>query len=639
MRLSDIIIVNIVLFSELYENVRVFNMSIDFHSGYGEIPMHIKESWKRCQSKGLNPSFMDMDHQLGEYELKVHSSQYEELLYFSTSILEDLYHSIKGTDFLLLIATPEGYIIDALGDPSFIKQANTVSLRRGANWLEDSKGTNAIGTAIVEKKPILVQGSQHFQEDNHFLTCAAAPIFSSDGTLLGILNMSSYRQNFHPFILGLVKSAAHNIEQSYQLDQMKRKPQIKESDLKFIYDRHPSSLFTVNKNGYVTRLNLAAARMIGNSESAAIGQPISDIIEGFNPKLLENDNNFVFKDQRFTTYSLSNGDTDQPCILIQGETQGQTSKLANRYNFKDILGNDSKLNEMISIAKKASELEISLLITGETGTGKELFAQSIHGASLRKNKPFIAINCSAIPESLLESELFGYEKGAFTGAKAQGHIGKFEAANGGTLFLDEIGDMPISAQATILRVLQEACITRIGGITPRPIDVRIIAATHKDLHKEMEEGRFRADLFFRLNGLTLKLPSLRERSDILLIAENILSHIPFRKENIELGEDAKQFILEYEWLGNFRQLKNVLQQAVFLTKQNHISKELLQSICNPKSGITMEEKHKQTISLKELEITVIKQVLEKTHGNISLASKQLNIGRNTLYRKLKAYNL
>ncbi|MDQ0219915.1 sigma-54-dependent Fis family transcriptional regulator [Peribacillus cavernae] len=612
-------------------------MSVNFDASKGTIPAYIQESWKRCHSKGLELTTMDKKSSLGEYELAEYYDQYAELLYYSSPILKDVYDSIHGTDSILLLAAPEGYIIDAVGDPSFIRKAENVALRKGANWLEESKGTNAIGTAIVEKKPVLVHGSQHFYQDNHFLTCAATPIFHPDGRLLGVLNLSSHQQNYHPFSLSLVQRVAHSIKQSLLLADTQKQTK----DLYFIYDQHPNSLITLNKEGNITSLNFAASRTIGCSEQNAVGQPIGSIISGLDSSALlkGQDQNFSLNNQLFTVHTVASDNQDHSRVILRVEKQQQKG-LISRYQFTDIINNDSHLNETISIAKRAADLDISLLITGESGTGKELFAQSIHGASLRSDKPFIAINCSAIPESLLESELFGYEKGAFTGAKSGGQTGKFEAANGGTLFLDEIGDMPLTAQATLLRVLQERCVTRIGGITPRPIDVRIIAATNKDLQKEIEAGQFRADLFFRLNGFTLKLPALRNRTDMLLLAEHILSQLPFKKEKAELTEDAKTFIVEYDWPGNFREMQNILQQAAFLADHNPITKALLVSLCPTSTKRKNEETTEQKpTSLLEQEIHLIKQTLERTNGNISYAAKQLNIGRNTLYRKMKMYNI
>lgn len=617
-------------------------MIFDLEAPAGTIPQHIQESWKRCQSKGLNPTTVDKEHIIGEYEMLEYYDRYAELLYYSSPILEDMYQFIRGTDILLLIASLEGYIIDTVGDPSFIRHADNVSLRKGANWLEDFRGTNAIGTAIVEQKTVLVHGSEHFCHDNHFLTCAATPIRHPDGKLLGILNLSSYWQNYHPFILGLVKRAAHSIEQALTLAQNQKQTK-KQIDLAFVYQHHPAPLITINKEGTIIRLNSEAARTVGCSEKDAIGKPISSMISGIDslPLTSAQEQKFSYKNKVFTTHFIPSDNPDEASVILRGETQKQKSELTNRYHFSDIICNDPLMNEAISLAKRAAQFDISLLITGESGTGKELFAQSIHGASLRRDKPFIAINCSAIPESLLESELFGYEKGAFTGAKNEGQPGKFEAANGGTLFLDEIGDMPLAAQATLLRVLQERCVTRVGGVTPRPIDVRIIAATHKDLNKEIEAGRFRADLYFRLNGFTLKLPALRERTDLLFLAEHILSRFPFTNGKPELSEDAKSFIREYDWQGNFRQLYNVLQQACFLADHHLITKSLLQSLCPTSITLHREEQKRkhELLSMREHEIMLIKQALEQTKGNISHAAKQLNIGRNTLYRKLKAYNL
>lgn len=613
-------------------------MSINLYTSTDTIPDYILKSWKRCEQIGLDVTSFDKEHILGEFELKEYYEQYDEMLYYSIPILNDVYHSIRGTEFLLLLATPDGYIIDTMGEPSFIRHANKVSLKKGANWLEESKGTNAIGTAIVEKKPILVHGIQHYCHDNQFLTCAASPIMSPDGQLLGILNLSTHQHHYHPHTLGLVKSAAHRIEQALLLAYLKKQQETMTSDLDFVYDHNPSALLTIQK-GKIIRMNIAATKTFGCLEQSKIDGPLSTFIEGINSSTMTSGKKFSYKNQVFTTHIISDEDNHAPCILLRGDIKKHQDEFMNHYDFTNIIGHDPKLNEMKSLARKIAPLDISILITGETGTGKELFAQSIHGASLRSHQPFIAINCSAIPESLLESELFGYENGAFTGAKRQGQIGKFEAANGGTLFLDEIGDMPLSAQAALLRVLQEGYITRIGGTKPRPIHVRIIAATHKDLQKEIEAGRFRSDLYFRLNGFTLTLPALRNRTDILLLAKHILSRLPFKKEKIELTEDAKAFIKEYEWRGNFRQLKNVLQQAALLAEDKQITKSLLVSLCPSLPKNEEKQENSVTLSLRDHEILLIKQVLKQTNGNITRAAKQLKIGRNTLYRKMKEYNL
>ncbi|MFS0598252.1 sigma-54-dependent Fis family transcriptional regulator [Peribacillus frigoritolerans] len=606
-------------------------MSVNISADKGTIPAFIQESWQRCISKGLQPSMMEKEDMLGAFELAEYHDRYAELLYHSSPILEEVYHSINGLESILLLATPEGYIIETVGDPAFIRHADNVSLRKGANWLEESKGTNAIGTAIVERNPVLIHGSQHFHQDNHFLTCAASPIYHPDGHLLGVLNLSSHQQNYHPFSISLVQRVADSIKQSLLLSQTQKR----EKNLYFIYDSYPDPLITLDKEGKVTDLNSAASDVIGTLE-----KPVSNIVSGTDPLVLER--RVSIKDQEFLVQTLGKNMEHQSSVIVRLKKQKLIDGLTtNRYQFTDIISNDPQMNQTISIAKRASALDISLLITGESGTGKELFAQSIHGYSLRSDKPFIAINCSAIPENLLESELFGYEKGAFTGAKSGGHKGKFEAADGGTLFLDEIGDMPVQAQASLLRVLQERCVTRVGGHASIPIDVRVIAATNKDLQKEMEAGEFRADLFFRLCGLSLKLPNLRSRKDLLLLAEYILADLPYKSEHTELTVEAKTFILGYSWPGNFRELQNVLGQAAFLADKGPITRDMLVALC-PVSSITNEEgaiADREPRNFQEQETQLIRNALERTGGNISNAAKQLDIGRNTLYRKMKKYGI
>ncbi|HJV46815.1 MAG TPA: sigma-54-dependent Fis family transcriptional regulator [Bacillota bacterium] len=611
-----------------------------FSDSEHQSPQYIFDSWKRCQDKGLNPQNMDTESRLSDYEMVEIYDQHAELLHYSTPILEDLFSTLRMTEFLILVATPEGHIINSMGNPHFLKDANKVSLCKGANWSEDLKGTNAIGTAIIEQKPLTVNGSEHYFLDNHFLTCTSSPILGSNQELIGVINMSSYKHNFHPYSLGIVKNAAHSIEQALHIHDMKKKEN--QDDLDFVYQHAPTSLITLNKQGKIIRMNYAASQTLGSPGPGVIGHSVTKWFPGFDPAKAQTQMNqtYTYKNYVFSPYLLNNG-KQESYIILKGEKREQREELTVRYQFGDILGQDPQFLYTITLAERIAEINIDIVILGESGTGKELFAQSIHGASKRNAKPFLAINCSAIPDNLLESELFGYEKGAFTGAKSDGHIGKFEAANGGTLFLDEIGDMPLSAQAALLRVLQEKCVTRIGGHKPIPIDVRIIAATHRNLLEEIEAGRFRRDLYYRMNGFTLKLPSFRERSDLLFLSEQILSSLPVMGEPAQLSAGARNFIQTYHWPGNFRELKNTLQQAYFLAQDQVITEQLLASLC-PNGHIASavpEHTVDDSLSIQEYEMNLIKQTLVKCQGNISQAAKQLNIGRNTLYRRLKAFGL
>ncbi len=322
-----------------------------------------------------------------------------------------------------------------------------------------------------------------------------------------------------------------------------------------------------------------------------------------------------------------------------------------RYSFARIIGQSESLGKAIARAKRASASHSTVLIQGETGTGKELFAQSIHRESPRKDGPFVAINCAAIPKELVESELFGYEEGSFTGAKRGGSVGKFEAAQGGTLFLDEIGDMSLAAQTTLLRVLQEKLITRVGGRKIIPVDVRVIAATHRSLERAVEQGTFRKDLYYRLNVVNIQIPPLRDRAeDSLLLAGYFLRKYcaELGRPGLQLSPEAGRRFLSYNWPGNIRELENTIEGLVNIIDGPEILPEHLPAgmrDCVPAASqaysllAAQEKGQKVVISLREMEKTAILRALESCRGNISAAAQILGIGRNTLHRKLKEYDL
>ncbi|WP_146812355.1 sigma-54 interaction domain-containing protein, partial [Aneurinibacillus danicus] len=298
-----------------------------------------------------------------------------------------------------------------------------------------------------------------------------------------------------------------------------------------------------------------------------------------------------------------------------------------RYTFDHMIGSAPTFVKSVDKARKAASLDSTLLLTGESGTGKELFAQAIHNASERSHNPFIALNCGAIPRELIESELFGYEQGAFTGAKQKGSKGKFELADGGTIFLDEIGDMPLEVQVHLLRVLEERMIMRVGGDKVIPINVRVIAATHKNLMDAVRTGTFRADLYYRLRVIELKIPSVRDRSsDIPLLVKHFLKQLSgkFGKKDIQVDLQAMRCLQSYSWPGNIRELKNVIEQAIFNMEGNTILP------CDLPSELLAGEEQSVTCE-KEHFITVIKAA----GGNITLAAERLGISRATMYRKMK----
>ena len=319
---------------------------------------------------------------------------------------------------------------------------------------------------------------------------------------------------------------------------------------------------------------------------------------------------------------------------LKGEIESLREEIGQKYDFRNaIIGSSPAIERVFKLIEKAVKTNINISITGETGTGKELVAKSIHYHSERKKRPFVAVNMAAIPADLMESELFGYEKGAFTGANAR-KIGRFEEANGGTIFLDEIGELDLSLQSKILRVLQEREVTRIGGNGSVKIDVRIIAATHKNLSEEVKKGNFREDLFYRLLGLPIELPPLRERgNDILLLAKYFLEE--FCKENklprVQLSASAKEKLLKYPFPGNVREMKAIIELATVMSDENVIyAEDIAFNSTHDLSLFPMEE-----ITLREYEKRIIQHYLEKYDNNVLLVAQKLDIGKSTIYRMIQ----
>lgn len=443
----------------------------------------------------------------------------------------------------------------------------------------------------------------------------------------------------------------------------------------------PIGIAISDNRGIVKNVNNRFLEMFGYKWRNFNGLNMSMLLEEFESlmNILKQENTFENREVyihsktnklRFTLsiYYIENSKKEKD-ILYLFTDEKKERKLTNRietnlaiYTFDKIIYKSQIFEKTIEFAKKISDSKSTVLITGESGTGKEIFAQSIHNYSNRKEKPFIAINAAAIPASLIESELFGYEGGAFTGAKKQGQAGKFEIADKGTIFLDEIGEMPLILQTRLLRVLEEGVISRVGSTEQIYVDVRIIAASNKDLKKEVKNGNFRKDLFYRLNVLPLELPPLKNRKeDILPLVEFFMEKISKRlnKRKVEISNREMNILINYDWPGNVRELENLVELLINL---EHVPKEIINSykkedytvnnldflhesnqeknleidkINNSLSNSELEGK----ISLEEMEKRHIIQTLKKNHNNITAAARQLDIGRNTLYRKMEKYNL
>ncbi|GED69186.1 sigma-54-dependent Fis family transcriptional regulator [Brevibacillus reuszeri] len=572
----------------------------------------IRESWQRCYAQGFLPTDSVRGQVLSESQIRSLQKDSRFLLEHAIPVFNSLFPLYKQAEYIAVLTDCQGTIIHAVSTPQFQELADSIYMRPGANWLEDTMGTNAMGVTLREKKPVLVYGEDHFYQTNHFLACAASPIFNAQGELIGAVNISCRIEQYTSSLLPLVTMLADTLQNRLLLSDAHREHLFTLRHMEKLENEHPTPLLTLDNEQRIVRANRAAERIIGRD---CLGKEFR-IKEGYVMETISDHSQKLWRS-----------------IAIRPRP---VSKQKN-YVFDDIFGTCPTITRVKQLAVRAASMEMPLLLSGESGTGKELFAQSIHSASARSDQPFIAVNCSAIPEDLVESELFGYERGAFTGAKADGSIGKFEAAHNGTLFLDEIGDMSLRAQAALLRAVQEKVITPVGSVKSKQVNVRIIAATHKHLPDEIRSKRFREDLYYRLKGIQLTLPPLRKRSDIGALSTYLLRKID---DDAFLSHDALSYLHRHSWPGNVRELNSILSQAAFLAdggiiEPMHLQWEQDLTEENTPSSNGAGAYHRQ--SLEETEKETILRTLDTTRWNISRAAQLLQVSRNTLYRKLTEY--
>ncbi|HEY3425460.1 MAG TPA: sigma 54-interacting transcriptional regulator, partial [Negativicutes bacterium] len=524
--------------------------------------------------------------------------------------------------------------------------------------------------ALALRKPIQVSGAEHYCRQHHCLTCSAAPIWDSRGQLIGILDLSGASYLTHLHTLGMVVAAAAAIMAQLVIQQKNRELTLTNKRLTNVFNTMSDGVLVIDQYGIINELNPVAKTIIGKSKEEILGLPAEKLFgdkSALYHKILRDKESFV--DVEITTYTgkgcLAAG---EPITDERGNVTGgliilrplkQIKNLVNRFNgnygtlqFSDIIGTSKGILEAIRVASLAANSIANVLLQGESGTGKEIFAQAIHNRSERNNGPFIAVNCGAIPRELIGSELFGYEEGSFTGARRGGKPGKFELAAGGTLFLDEIGDMPLEQQVSLLRVLQDRKVVRIGGDKVIPVDVRVICATNKNLLTEVDIGKFRKDLYYRLNVISIIIPPLRERvEDIVLLFGYFLEKMDKKLGRVFcIQPEVIERITCYDWPGNVRELQNVVERIISLTEDQNISLAHLPTEFNPASGPAQQsvlplvvkiagDRQERRRRVAESERQEIMLLLNEHGGNISVTAQQLGVSRNTLYRKMRLYDI
>ncbi|UJX41156.1 sigma 54-interacting transcriptional regulator [Desulfovibrio sp. JY] len=608
----------------------------------------IHASWQRCRQEKLPADDMPLCP-IDATALALATSRNRDLVESAKHLMDKLVLSIHMSKSVVTLVDTDGLVLHASATSQDLE--NVPYGVPGRRCDEKTIGTNGMGLCIIEKRPVHVIASEHYNASLHYLSCAAAPIRGVGGELIGALNLAINTENFHQHTLGLVEAAAHAIEEHLRLRSLVR-------NQKVILELLDDGVVVLGGDGAIASINRQACDMLGLDDSQAVGgnirnfladSAVLDSILTCRTPFYDREITFQLKAGRLSCALSCAPFGDLGVILTLREAR-RMRKYAARvagakavYTFENIVGNAAPLHEALRLARVASGSEATTLLLGESGTGKELFAQAIHNASSRRKGPFVVVNCGALPRNLVQSELFGYVAGAFSGALKEGSPGKFELADGGTLFLDEIGEMPLEAQVSLLRLLQESEVTRLGGQQAKRIDVRIIAATNKDLPTAVRDKAFRGDLYYRLNVLTISIPPLRQRpGDVALLARGFLEKFAatLRKKQVRISREALDALEAYPWPGNVRELENCIERLVNIAPSDCIDiADLPQNIWADMARGPRGKSGEASMSLKRVQRALILETLRETGGNFRRTSSILNISRTTLYTKLKQYGI
>lgn len=588
----------------------------------------------------------------------------EELITAAKPFMEMINQVIAGSGLRIDCIDYEGYFLCSYGDSALLRESEHNGFVTGCNVTIDAIGTNAAGLSLEHKRPVQVLGPEHYNINLHNLNCSATPIYAPDSELVGILNILSYITPQNRQTLGLTTSIAKAIENQLALTRTVSSLKVSNVELNTIMEYLPQGVIALNSSGEVDSYNKKSLEMFSISGKSGLKKrkiQLGNILKTL--RLPSHVKSNVEKEYTVTignrkksfiakAHSIENGARTLVIVEDSGRIMSLSAAQSNRtsYTFTDITGSCPEILKAKELATMVAATDSSVLLVGESGTGKELFAQAIHAASSRSKNPFVAINCGAIPADIIESELFGYEPGAFTGAREAGKPGRLETASGGTLFLDEIEAMPLSFQIKLLRAFSSKSMVKVGGIAEIPLDIRLIAASKVDLLEEVNQGRFREDIYYRIATFPIHIPPLNKRGDdIRLLTKQFLKQLSteYSTPLIQANERFYEALFCYPWRGNVRELRNIIERAVVIGLDQEIltptqlpqaiQNSSLSSTINMRSKISKTKKEPETESLlKVAEYTAIAMVLEEESGNISRSAQRLGIARSTLYQKIHA---
>jgi transcriptional regulator of acetoin/glycerol metabolism len=624
----------------------------------------VTRSWHRClREYGIEPSAPRQNTILNPQSVKELQERLGELLPVARAEMESLYEQIAGSGFAVILADTQGAVLSTITDPTLTREFRHAGLSLGALWDERHEGTNGIGTCLAEAGPVTVHREEHFRGYNLSLSCSAAPILDPHGGVLAVLDASTANSSDSRLIqrhtMALVNMSAHLISRWNFLSEYGQAWILRfHSRPEFVGLLH-EALMAIDESGNILAVNESALVQLGcSNRRSLVGESVGRFFQ-FNFAALEQRARFepsaiwpvrdlahgrrFFAIARAPLRACAHSAELAPASLSSGAEPGVRER--------DHVGEDLQMRKNLACARQLFAKQVPILLHGATGTGKEAFAKSLHRSGLWSDKPFVTVNCAAIPESLIESELFGYTRGAFTGAAKEGRVGKILQSNGGTLFLDEIGDMPLMLQTRLLRVLEEREVVPLGSDQAVPVNLHVISATHRDLHQMIQDVQFREDLYYRLNGVTLHLPLLRDRGDRAELIRTLLREENCGQDSIRIDEEAFRKLMEYSWPGNIRQLRNALRTASALCRDgiiraSNLPQEILDTESRPAPVAAAAAEARGTAAegcpsaaLREAECAALLRELERMRWNISRTAQTLGISRNTLYRKIHKHRI
>ncbi|WP_374416962.1 sigma-54-dependent Fis family transcriptional regulator [Ectopseudomonas oleovorans] len=590
----------------------------------------IQESWSRCRDYGLThqsaprfdpPAPGDLSVLLESRQALVQTTHQEVLPYYGTIL--------ANSNCLIMLADEQGRLLQSWGDQRFIEPRQAAGFVAGASWLERYTGTNAIGTALSCGQAVHTQHDEHFLKANRFMTGSASPIFDEQRRMIAVLDVSSDSYLPPAHTLGMVKMMSQSVENRLILKLFADQYHLLSFNTSLDNLDSPwAGLVVFDEQGHVVSANRRADNLLGQPLTYGAIEQLFDV--PLQQLLNQPDGQpFSLRTSSHFRFHARVRRPARPAPIQPRDFRPQaTQSTPQEPQLHTLSAGDARMDKAVRQAERLLEKDIPILVQGETGAGKEVFVKALHQASSRASQPLIAVNCAAIPAELVESELFGYEKGAFTGASQKGHIGLIRKAHKGTLFLDEIGDMPLRVQARLLRVLQERCVQPLGSSELHPVDVRLVSATNRPLRQDVDSGQFRADLYYRISGLNLELPPLRERSDKQALFQKLWEQHREPGQHAGISREVLELFQHHPWPGNLRQLSSVLRVALAMADDQPIRAEHLPDdfFLDLPTDTTLQA-HPEPDDLASQ--------YQACGGNISYLARNLGLSRNTLYKRLR----